>query len=122
MISPLDLYLLRLLTPLQVRISNAVNKVKTEPEDIETALALVDEWGRGFVAEVDYLYAEATNTQEFSDSDGRRTAWVPSRLPRRHGPKRENVLVTEWIDGTRLDVSTRRPTCRGCAAWPSTPT
>ena len=64
----LDLYVLRLLTPLQVRISNAVNKVKTEQEDIDTALALVDEWGRGFVNEVDYV-AEATNTQEFSEAD-----------------------------------------------------
>lgn len=40
----LDLYLLRLLTPLQVRISNAVNKVKTTQDDIDLALALVDEW------------------------------------------------------------------------------
>jgi predicted unusual protein kinase regulating ubiquinone biosynthesis (AarF/ABC1/UbiB family) len=61
----LDLYLLRLITPLQVRISNAVNKVKTSPNDIEVALSLVDEWGRGFVAEVDYK-TEAYNTQQFS--------------------------------------------------------
>ena len=46
--------MLRLLTPLQVRVSNAVNKVPTAKEDIDTALALVDEWGRGFVNEVDY--------------------------------------------------------------------
>merc|ERR1719230_2413519 len=44
----LDLYLLRLLTPLQVKISNWVNKRSTEQEDINTALGLVDEWGRGF--------------------------------------------------------------------------
>ena len=57
----LDLYILRLLTPLQVKISNFVGKRSTSQEDIDVALSLVDEWGRGFVAEVDYR-TEAKNT------------------------------------------------------------
>jgi predicted unusual protein kinase regulating ubiquinone biosynthesis (AarF/ABC1/UbiB family) len=44
----LDLYILRLLTPLQVRVSNAINKIPTDQGDIDVALQLVDEWGRGF--------------------------------------------------------------------------
>ena len=79
----LDLYVLRLLTPLQVRISNAVNKVKTEKEDIDTALALVDEWGRGFVAETDYLY-EADNTESFAEARAR---------PRRGGAMDSSACV-----------------------------
>ncbi len=109
----LDLYVLRLLTPLQVRISNAVNKVKTEKEDIDTALALVDEWGRGFVNEVDYV-AEATNTQEFSEAMKARGlgAVISPRVVT--DLLRENVLVTEWIDGTRLDVSASPDVPRLC--------
>ena len=42
----LDLYVLRLLTPIQTYFQNAVNGVSTAPEDIEIALQLVDEWGR----------------------------------------------------------------------------
>ena len=109
----LDLYVLRLLTPLQVRISNAVNKVKTEKEDIDTALALVDEWGRGFVNEVDYV-AEATNTQQFSEAMKARGlgAVISPRVVT--DLLRENVLVTEWIDGTRLDVSASPDVPRLC--------
>lgn len=40
----LDLHIMRLLTPLQVKISNAINKRKTEQADIDVALSLVDEW------------------------------------------------------------------------------
>jgi hypothetical protein len=48
----LDLYLLRLLTPLQTYASNWANGLATDPADVATGLALVDEWGRGFVQEV----------------------------------------------------------------------
>ena len=58
----LDLFVLRLLTPIQTILQNKINGVATAPEDIEIALALVDEWGRGFVAETDYRL-EAKNTQ-----------------------------------------------------------
>ena len=43
----LDLYLLRLVTPLQVKLSNFINKVQTNQGDIDVSLSLVDEWGRG---------------------------------------------------------------------------
>ena len=48
----LDLYVLRLLSPIQTIFSNAANGVKTSQEDIDLGIALVDEWGRGFVERV----------------------------------------------------------------------
>jgi len=50
----LDLHVLRILTPLQTVLQNAANGIKTDKEDIAAAISLVDEWGRGFVAETDY--------------------------------------------------------------------
>lgn len=63
----LDLYILRLLTPIQVKISNRINGSKTVPADFDLAYSLVDEWGKGLVAEVDYQL-EAKNTKQFSEA------------------------------------------------------
>ena len=52
---------------IQTRISNAVNKMPTYPDDIVLAKRLVDEWGRGFVAEADYRL-EAENTEGFREA------------------------------------------------------
>ena len=41
----LDLYILRLIAPLQTRVSNAVNRVPTYPDDIALAKALLT-WKR----------------------------------------------------------------------------
>lgn len=60
----MDLYILRLLTPIQTTLQNAANGRKTDQADIDLAIALVDEWGRGFVAETDYRL-EADNTRNF---------------------------------------------------------
>ena len=54
-----------------MRIQNLINKVETNDADIAVALSLVDEWGRGFVAEVDYR-TEAYNTMQFSKAMQRR--------------------------------------------------
>ena len=98
----LDLYLLRLLTPLQVTASNAINKRKTDQNDIDVAIALVDEWGRGFVAEVDYRL-EAENTKQFQAAmvdRGLDAVTAPTVVDELSGSR---VIVTEWMDGTRLD-------------------
>jgi predicted unusual protein kinase regulating ubiquinone biosynthesis (AarF/ABC1/UbiB family) len=47
-----------------VYVTNWAQGEKVYPEDIALARALVDEWGRGFVAETDYIY-EAQNTETF---------------------------------------------------------
>lgn len=99
----LDLYILRLFTPIQTRLQNAANGVKTDQEDIDLAISLVDEWGRGFVAETDYRL-EADNTIKFEAAmrmrglDAVCAPTVVSELVR------GKVLVTEWVNGTRLDL------------------
>ena len=98
----LDLHVLRLVTPLQTRLQNAVNGLPTDPADIEVALQLVDEWGRGFVAETDYRL-EAKNTMGFAASmrdRGLDAVCAPTVV---EPLVRDTVLVTEWVDGTRLD-------------------
>ena len=110
----LDLYILRLLSPLQVRISNAVNKIKTTPEDIQLALDLVDEWGRGCIQEVDYRL-EASNTKSFIEAMERRglvSVTAPAVVENLSGSK---VIVTEWIDGTRLDKANTPDVPRLCS-------
>lgn len=52
----LDLHVLRLLAPVQTVVSNAINRLETRPRDLQLARELVDEWGRGFVAEADYKH------------------------------------------------------------------
>lgn len=111
----LDLYLLRLLTPFQVRLSNAINRVKTTQDDIDLAVSLVDEWGRGFVAEVDYRL-EAKNAKNFIDAMRNRglsyVVTAPGVVDELSGPR---VIVTEWVQGTRLDVDASPDVPRLCS-------
>lgn len=44
-----DLYLLRLISPLQVRATNLAQGIIADQFDIDGGLAFVDEWGRGIV-------------------------------------------------------------------------
>ena len=109
----LDLYLLRLITPFQTKLSNSINRVSTNQADIDSALSLVDEWGRGFIAEVDYQL-EAVNTRKFLD------AMISRKLDSVTAPKvveelsGSRVIVTEWMDGTRLDFDTSPDVPRLC--------
>jgi len=98
----LDLHVLRLLTPIQTILQNAANGVETSQEDIETAISLVDEWGRGFVAETDYRL-EARNTITFENAMRERGLEAVCAPPVIEDLVRDKVLVTEWIEGTRLD-------------------
>ena len=98
----LDLYVLRLITPFQTAFTNLVNGVSTAPEDIEVALQLVDEWGRGFVAETDYRL-EAKNTIDFQRAMAARGLDAVCAPTVVEELARDTVLVTEWVDGTRLD-------------------
>ena len=98
----LDLHILRVLTPLQTIAQNAANGVATSQEDIDTAITLVDEWGRGFVAETLYPL-EATNTINFEAAmrnRGLEAVCAPQVVTEL---VRDRLLVTEWVEGTRLD-------------------
>jgi ABC1 atypical kinase-like domain len=109
----LDLYILRLFTPIQTRLQNAANGVETSQEDIDLAVALVDEWGRGFVAETDYRL-EAQNTMDFQAAMEKRNldaVCAPTVVPEL---VRDKVLVTEWVQGTRLDLDASPDVPRLC--------
>ncbi|KAL7570674.1 hypothetical protein ACA910_014947 [Epithemia clementina (nom. ined.)] len=98
----LDLHVLRTLTPWQTRLQNAVNGVATTQKDLDLAVALVDEWGRGFVAETDYRL-EAQNTRDFQaamESRELKAVCAPTVVT---DLVTDRVLVTEWVTGTRLD-------------------
>jgi hypothetical protein len=98
----LDLHVLRILTPIQTIAQNAANGVQTTQEDIGAAVALVDEWGRGFVAETDYRL-EAENTVRFEAAMRERGLDAVCAPPVVDELVRDKVLVTEWVEGTRLD-------------------
>jgi len=109
----LDLYILRLLSPIQTKLQNAINGIKTTQEDIDLAISLVDEWGRGFVAETDYNL-EATNTINFGEAMKKRgldAVCAPTVLTEY---VRDKVLITEWVDGTRLDADKSEDVPRLC--------
>lgn len=109
----LDLYILRLLTPIQTILQNAANGVPTEQDDIDTAILLVDEWGRGFVAETDYRL-EARNTQDFQAAMQKRNLDAVCAPTVVEELVRDKVLVTEWVDGTRLDLDASPDVPRLC--------
>lgn len=98
----LDLYALRLLTPIQTTLQNAVNGRETVQEDIDQGISLVDEWGRGFVAETDYRL-EAQNTIDFEIAMRKRGLDAVCAPTVVDDLVRDKVLVTEWVEGTRLD-------------------
>ena len=109
----LDLHVLRLLTPIQTTLQNAINGRRTDISDIEQGVALVDEWGRGFVAETDYRL-EATNTIKFEAAMRTRkldAVCAPNVI---ENLVRDKVLVTEWVTGTRLDKDASTDVPRLC--------
>lgn len=109
----LDLYILRLLTPIQTRLQNLINGVPTEQEDIDLAVTLVDEWGRGFVAETDYRL-EARNTINFEAAMRKRGLDAVCAPTVVEELVRDKVLVTEWVQGTRLDLDVSPDVPRLC--------
>lgn len=98
----LDLHVLRLLTPIQTKLQNMANGIETTQEDIDLGIALVDEWGRGFVAETDYRL-EAKNTIDFENAMRMRKLDAVCAPTVVNELARDKVLVTEWVEGTRLD-------------------
>ena len=74
---------------------------------------LADEWGRGFIAELDYR-SEALNTIKFKtamEEKGLTAVTSPTVVSSLSGGK---ILTTEWIDGTRLDRSEEDDVARLC--------
>ena len=99
----LDLFLVRTLAPIYKKIT------KTETD----LVALVDEWGKGFVDELDYR-REAENTTQFRNAMAERgldAVTAPEVLPELSASR---ILTTSWVDGCRLDVSKESDVPRLC--------
>ena len=109
----LDLHVLRLLTPIQTRLQNSINGRPTVQEDIDQGVSLVDEWGRGFVAETDYRL-EAQNTIQFENAMRNRGLDAVCAPAVVENLVRDKVLVTEWVEGTRLDKDASSDVPRLC--------
>ena len=77
---------------------------------------LVDEWGRRFIAELDYE-AEATNGENFAAAMAARSdlGGVVSAAPVFRQASTRRVLTTGWIDGVRLQDSKADDTAQLCA-------
>jgi hypothetical protein len=89
----LDLHLVRELAPFYQKY---IARAETDLQ------SLVNEWGRGFIAELDYR-DEAKNTIQFNEAMKARNlnaVMAPVVLPEYSS---ERILVTEWVDGTRID-------------------
>ena len=109
----LDLHVLRILSPIQTKLQNLVNGLSTSQEDIDLGIALVDEWGRGFVAETDYRL-EAQNTIDFESAMRKRGLDAVCAPTVVEGLVRDKVLTTEWVEGTRLDKDASEDVPRLC--------
>lgn len=77
---------------------------------------LVDEWGRRFIAELDYD-EEATNGENFAAAMAKRQdlGGVVTAAPVFRQASTRRILTTGWIDGERLQDSTAGDTAQLCA-------
>lgn len=101
----LDMYLIRQVAPLIKRTLN-----------LNTNLTgVIDTWGFGFVNELNYI-AEAENAEIFMDSLKNKPLNEVVFAPR---PMKDyctsRILTTEWVDGERLDVSTKEDIASLCS-------
>jgi len=91
----LDMHLLREIAPIVKRLGNLNSDT----------VGTVDAWGAGFVDELDYL-AEAQNAAFFMEKIKNTSlvdvVFAPSTVDE---SSTRSVLVSEWIDGQRLDKS-----------------
>merc|ERR1712176_1527665 len=99
----LDLHILRIIAPI-------FQQYKELNSDI---VALVDQWGSRFVAELDYL-REAENGKQFMEAmKARKISSVTSATPVDEFCT-SNVLITNWIYGERLEESTEEDVAKLC--------
>lgn len=99
-----DLVLLRALAGLTKRARNMNSDL----------VGLVDDWGRGFVDELDYV-KEADNTIAFlaslQDTPLKDVVTAPTIVGRLPTSK---VIVTQWVDGERLEKSQANDVSKLC--------
>lgn len=100
----LDLYIVREFAPLYQKFTGGATNLQ----------ALANEWGRGFIAELNYR-EEAAATMRFNQEMAARQLNAVCAPVVLTDYSTEQVLVTEWIEGTRLDQSDAEDVPRLCA-------
>lgn len=100
----LDLYIVREFLPIyQFVIRSATN-----------LQGLANEWGRGFIAELDYR-KEAASTNRFTAEMKKRNLYAVCAPTVVMPYSTEQILVTDWVDGTRIDQSDSEDIPRLCS-------
>jgi hypothetical protein len=100
----LDLYIVREFAPWYQKFTGGATNLQ----------ALANEWGRGFIAELDY-HTEAANTIRFNQEMQKRNLNAVTAPTVVSEYSTEQILVTEWVDGTRLDQSDADDVPRLCS-------
>jgi hypothetical protein len=99
----LDLFIVREFSPYYAKLTGSSSDLQ----------GLANEWGRGFIAELTYE-EEAVNTIRFNEEMKAKninaviSPTVVSEL------STDRVLITEWVNGCRLDKSTEGDVARLC--------
>jgi predicted unusual protein kinase regulating ubiquinone biosynthesis (AarF/ABC1/UbiB family) len=94
----LDLFIVREFAPYYQKITGSATNFQ----------ALAEEWGRGFLAELEYL-EEARNTFQFNvEMKARNLDSVIIAPTVLFDYTTNRILTTEWVDGLRLDEASKR--------------
>lgn len=100
----LDLYLVREFAPIYQKLTGSATDLQ----------ALANEWGRGFIAELDY-HTEAANTKRFNVEMEKRNLNAVTAPIVVDQFSTNRILTTRWVDGTRLDQSDADDVPRLCS-------
>ena len=101
----LDLHIVREFAPIYQKY------IARSSTDLQT---LANEWGRGFIAELDYRQ-EATATTRFNLEMKKRNLDAVTAPIVVNDYSTEQILVTEWVDGKRIDQSEEEDIPRLCS-------
>jgi predicted unusual protein kinase regulating ubiquinone biosynthesis (AarF/ABC1/UbiB family) len=100
----LDLHIVREFAPYYRKLTGAATDLQ----------GLADEWGRGFIAELDY-HTEAANTKKFNVEMEKRKLTTVAAPVVVDDYSTDRVLTTQWVDGCRLDESNANDVPRLCS-------
>jgi len=100
----LDLFIVReFIAPIYKRLTNTQSDLKS----------LANEWGRGFIAELSYD-TEKYNTQQFNQQMKAKNLNAITAPIIIDNLSTNRVLTSQWVEGTRLDLSTANDIPRLC--------
>jgi len=101
----LDMHIIRTLVPI-------IKEAASLQSDL---VGVVDDWGKGFVDELNYL-KEAQNARVFMDTISKTplgaTVFAPTVISEASSLK---VLTTKWVDGERLEKCSKEESIRLCS-------